>query len=314
MKYYNNIQRASEGYSAAIAERLWPRASVRRSVCRLLADVIRQAAHTTTAWSVTLNPNSVGVNVGPVQVMTLCPGGVWIVCCKDGLNGTPTWMTRSPRSGGIVYRAVPIASSGYEFEPAHTAAVPRAVRAAALRYVTAAAERRAGKPLWAGAHSRGVIRFLNSYLGESLPLGVSGDPPDDGVILQAYEGAETKAMRTHRRREQRLRAAKLADALGSSSDRRLRCEVPGCGFDFQTVYGALGQGYAQVHHLRPLGESDRPATTRLEDLAIVCANCHVMIHRGGECRPLDELRPGLIADAQPRVNARRRLEERPGSW
>jgi 5-methylcytosine-specific restriction protein A len=27
----------------------------------------------------------------------------------------------------------------------------------------------------------------------------------------------------------------------------------------------------------------------LKDLAIVCANCHAMIHRNGECRPLEGL-------------------------
>ncbi|WP_422110022.1 hypothetical protein [Bradyrhizobium elkanii] len=27
----------------------------------------------------------------------------------------------------------------------------------------------------------------------------------------------------------------------------------------------------------------------LKDLAIVCANCHAMIHTGGQCRPLEGL-------------------------
>jgi hypothetical protein len=49
------------------------------------------------------------------------------------------------------------------------------------------------------------------------------------------------------------------------------------------------QGYAHVHHLRPLSEARGSVTTRLEDLAIVCANCHAIIHRDGACRPLDGL-------------------------
>jgi 5-methylcytosine-specific restriction enzyme A len=64
---------------------------------------------------------------------------------------------------------------------------------------------------------------------------------------------------------------------------KLICEVPNCGFDFKKRYGAIGDGYAQVHHLVPL--KNAPFDGRkifLKDLAVVCANCHVMIHRGGE--------------------------------
>jgi len=71
VNYYNNIQHASESYSPAFAERLWSQASIPRHVCRLLADVIRGAERTTTAWSITLKVNSVFVNVGPVRVTSL---------------------------------------------------------------------------------------------------------------------------------------------------------------------------------------------------------------------------------------------------
>ncbi|WP_370693652.1 HNH endonuclease [Nitrospira tepida] len=66
--------------------------------------------------------------------------------------------------------------------------------------------------------------------------------------------------------------------------------MPKCGFDFGKRYGRIGIGYAQVHHLRPL--SSVPAKgvkSKLSHLAIVCANCHVMIHHGGQCRPLKNL-------------------------
>jgi hypothetical protein len=72
---------------------------------------------------------------------------------------------------------------------------------------------------------------------------------------------------------------------------RLRCEVAGCRFDFEAVYGAIGAGYAHVHHLRPLSEAEMPVKTTLADLAVVCANCHAMIHLGGACRPLADLIP-----------------------
>jgi len=95
----------------------------------------------------------------------------------------------------------------------------------------------------------------------------------------------------HRVRENRLRHAKIREALLTNKG-KLVCEVPRCGFDFEKRYGKLGAGYAQVHHLRLLSSVPKKGIrTKLSDLAIVCANCHAMIHKGGECRPLKDLIP-----------------------
>ncbi len=106
--------------------------------------------------------------------------------------------------------------------------------------------------------------------------------------ITAFEGEERMALIRHRKREQKLRDAKLKQAREKSRG-RLICEVPGCRFDFETAYGDLGRDYAQVHHLKPLGDRTTPSETKLSDLAIVCANCHAMVHRGGKCRSLDNL-------------------------
>lgn len=103
--------------------------------------------------------------------------------------------------------------------------------------------------------------------------------------LDATEGIVRQRLVAHRSRESKLRVAKIRSVLEARGS--LVCEVPGCGFDFAKTYGALGYGFAHVHHLRPLKEAtSRGRTTRLADLAVVCANCHAMIHRDGVCRPL----------------------------
>jgi hypothetical protein len=114
-----------------------------------------------------------------------------------------------------------------------------------------------------------------------VPVSISAED----VETSGFEGALRRKFVTHRRREGTMRRAKIAEAIAKHG--RLLCEVPQCGFDFEKRYGKLGHGYAQVHHLIPLHKA--PAAGRaakLSDLAIVCANCHVMIHAGGECRPL----------------------------
>jgi predicted HNH restriction endonuclease len=34
----------------------------------------------------------------------------------------------------------------------------------------------------------------------------------------------------------------------------------------------------QVHHLLQLNADDKPRITRVDELAVVCANCHLLLH------------------------------------
>lgn len=55
-----------------------------------------------------------------------------------------------------------------------------------------------------------------------------------------------------------------------------------CGFDFERHYGALGHEYIEAHHLIPLSmlpmETPTPHSPK-DDFALLCGNCHRMIHR-----------------------------------
>ncbi|WP_199748401.1 HNH endonuclease [Pedobacter sp. KBW01] len=58
----------------------------------------------------------------------------------------------------------------------------------------------------------------------------------------------------------------------------LACEL--CQFDFYAVYGEVGKGFAECHHKVPLYSLNTETTTHLDDLMIICSNCHRMVHRG----------------------------------
>jgi 5-methylcytosine-specific restriction protein A len=104
-----------------------------------------------------------------------------------------------------------------------------------------------------------------------------------------HEGEKYQKFVAHRRRENRARNAKINSVLAATGD-HLICEVAACGFDFKTKCGALGEKYAHVHHLTPFSEApDEGRKVELNDLVIVCANCHAMIHKGGECCSLQEV-------------------------
>ncbi len=83
---------------------------------------------------------------------------------------------------------------------------------------------------------------------------------------------------------------------------RLGCEV--CGLDFHEVYGARGEGFCEVHHLAPLASSSDGKRTALSDLAIVCSNCHRMLHRG-ELIPLRRLKKIVSEQRAPQAKRSR---------
>ena len=98
-------------------------------------------------------------------------------------------------------------------------------------------------------------------------------------------------MHIKRERDPKLREAKIRQSQLQGLD--LACEI--CGFDFLKTYGERGKGYIEVHHVLPLHASG-PVKSRLDDLALLCSNCHRMIHRRGWLTPkelkdiLDEVR------------------------
>ena len=58
----------------------------------------------------------------------------------------------------------------------------------------------------------------------------------------------------------------------------LTCQA--CGFNFERRYGERGRNYIEVHHLTPVSTlTEATAVNPATDMAVLCANCHRMIHR-----------------------------------
>lgn len=99
----------------------------------------------------------------------------------------------------------------------------------------------------------------------------------DSVDRLFAEGHRRAVVHITIERSRALVSAKKAHVLSEVG--RLTCEI--CGFDFFETYGSMGAGFAECHHRIPLATIGRVTSSRLDDLAIVCANCHRMLHQAG---------------------------------
>ncbi|GAB6158809.1 hypothetical protein JCM39194_20090 [Desulfotomaculum varum] len=50
------------------------------------------------------------------------------------------------------------------------------------------------------------------------------------------------------------------------------------------------EGYIECHHTIPISEYAKEIKTRVSDLALVCSNCHRMLHRRRPWLSIDQLR------------------------
>lgn len=120
------------------------------------------------------------------------------------------------------------------------------------------------------------LRRVAQAIAEGSSLPESQAPSDsDDEESEFEEGRVVYRLHRARERNPRLVAAKKRQVLRDGG--ALVCEV--CGFDFEAFYGDQGRGYIECHHAIAVSTMAPGAATRLEDVALVCANCHRMVHR-----------------------------------
>jgi hypothetical protein len=117
---------------------------------------------------------------------------------------------------------------------------------------------------------------------DQLKLEVAND--DDESAFP--EGKEKYAL--HRSRERDSALTRKVKQKRLSETGKLECEV--CSFDFIDSYGQLGNGFIEAHHRVPVSQLDGKTKTKSSDIALVCSNCHRMLHRGKTLQTVENLR------------------------
>lgn len=110
---------------------------------------------------------------------------------------------------------------------------------------------------------------------------------DDQTILDSVnEGQVLYKLHKVRERDPEIVGFKKRRAIDIYQ--KLECEA--CTFDFLEFYGPVGEGYIECHHRMPLSLLKVAHRTTLEDLALVCSNCHRMLHKGIDTLSVEQLR------------------------
>jgi len=120
-----------------------------------------------------------------------------------------------------------------------------------------------------------ILRVINR-LGDSD----EADLPPNATV------EERRKYRIHKQIERNPAAASLAKEFHGTV-----CQV--CGFDFKSVYGKIGTGFIEAHHLRPIAQLPKGEVVSYnvkKDFSVLCSNCHSMIHKRGNPADLEGLR------------------------
>lgn len=109
-------------------------------------------------------------------------------------------------------------------------------------------------------------------------------------LNQDFETQEGKLLfKNHRIRERDSKITFKKKEIAKQQN-KLFCEV--CDFSFAQIYG---EEYIECHHTVPISEGER--ITKLEDLSLVCSNCHRMLHRkiNGKYLSINDLKQTIFS-------------------
>lgn len=124
------------------------------------------------------------------------------------------------------------------------------------------------------ADLQGMLRLYDLLTECETASDATLDAEDDKPSMLQVEDATR--FRMHKRIERRASLVKLV-----KKKKGCTCEV--CEVNFGERYGAIGEGYIEAHHQKPLSsiKGTKVAMDPVTDFAVLCANCHRMVHRSG---------------------------------
>jgi len=138
---------------------------------------------------------------------------------------------------------------------------------------------------------RNGYRILDRKINKSISRIVSEDEES-----KFPEGKEK--YKYHRSLERDSSIAKKAKEARLESVGELICDA--CGFSFSDTYGELGAGFIEAHHIIPVSKLRGERKTTIKEIALVCSNCHRMLHTGEKLLSVEDIK-SIINDRKDNI-------------
>lgn len=134
--------------------------------------------------------------------------------------------------------------------------------------------------------------FGQTNAGSALELTHAEALPE--TDLEEPVGKEGRILvRLHAYKERdRTFAKRVRDHYRRQHGGQLHCEA--CSMVSEGVYGPNGERCMEAHHKIPIEELQPDSVTPVQEMAMVCANCHRVIHSAKPCLTIDQVK-GLLA-------------------
>ncbi|MBK1637172.1 HNH endonuclease [Rhodovulum adriaticum] len=140
-----------------------------------------------------------------------------------------------------------------------------------------------------------VKRFGPTNAGAVRVLLAAEDGPEvEAEQIAGKEGRILTRLHTYKERDRKF-AKQVRDHYRHVHGGKLRCEA--CGTVPVEVYGNAGERAMEAHHTVPIEELQPDSVTLVEDMAMVCAGCHRVIHSQKPCLTIQEVRDLIAAHA-----------------
>lgn len=126
------------------------------------------------------------------------------------------------------------------------------------------------------AYSRADVEIWATIKNTIPPSNQNKNEETSDYEAFGFEGERKYELHKSIERDRKLRNKKVA--LFLEENEKLFCEL--CLFSFLDAYPFLSTDIIEVHHITPLSSLTKNTKVKLDDLMLLCSNCHFAVHQG----------------------------------
>lgn len=137
--------------------------------------------------------------------------------------------------------------------------------------------------------------FGQTNAGSALTLvEAEAQPPVEAEQIAGKEGRLLTRLHVYKERDRKF-AKQVRDHYRHAHGGTLHCEA--CGCVPVKTYGPAGESSMEAHHKVPIEQLQPDSVTLVQDMAMLCASCHRVVHSQKPCLTVGQVRDLIAAQA-----------------